>query len=261
MPETDIDLRHGAYQDVLSDITADLIVTSPPYNIGSGGAKSDGQRKYGRFDRKSYGGITGYKDNLPELVYQEQQEQFLVWAAEHLSERGVLVYNHKPRRKNGSMIHPAAWFLRAEVTERLTLMEEVIWDRTSTHNHCRQLLFPQTERLYVFRRADGKYPLNNTPDLPFRGDIWRMPRPHKLNGHACPFPIQLAEAAIAAWSRPGDTVADPYAGSATTAIAAHNMGRNFVGAELGADYHADALNRIETETSWKREADDAERVA
>jgi modification methylase len=251
MSETIIDLRQGKYQTVLHDAKADLIVTSPPYNIGSTGERKDGFRSSGKPDPKSYGGITGYEDDLDEATYQDQQTEFVMWAAEHLTENGVLVYNHKPRRKNGAMIHPILWLCRPEVTRVLTLMEEIVWDRSSTHNHCPQLMWQQTERLYVFRRADGKYPLRNTSDLDFRNDLWKVNRPAKRNGHACPFPVPLAEACVKAWSIPGDTVMDPYAGSGTTAIAAHNLGRNFIGAEFGKQYHKDALKRIAEETSFR----------
>ncbi|GAG49666.1 unnamed protein product, partial [marine sediment metagenome] len=141
------DIRLGNYADVLGEVQADLIFTSPPYNIGSKQSRKDGRRKYGEYDPKSYGAITDYPDSLPENEYQDQQEAFFLWVADHLTENGTLVYNHKPRRRNGSMIHPAAWFLRPEVTKVLTLMEEVVWDRGSTHNHSNRLMWPQTERL------------------------------------------------------------------------------------------------------------------
>lgn len=243
--DNNIDIRLGTWDTVLSDVTASLIFTSPPYNIGSKQARSDGNRKSGKFDPKSYGGITGYSDSLPEDVYQDQQAEFLIWCAEHLAEDGVLVYNHKPRRSNGAMIHPAAWFLRPEVARVLTLMEEVIWDRGGTHNHARQLMWPHTERLYVFRRADGRYPLDNTGDLPQRSDVWRIPLNSRgTMGHACPFATELADAVISAWSKPGDTVCDPYTGSGTTAVSAHRLGRNFVGSEKLEKYHSLAVSRV-----------------
>lgn len=238
------DIRHGAFSAVLSDVRADLIFTSPPYNIGSKAPRKDGQRRYGKFDAKSYGGITGYADALPEDEYQDQQAQFMVWCAEHLAPNGTLVYNHKPRRQNGSMIHPASWFLRPEVSRVLTLMEEVVWDRGSTHNHSRQLMWPHTERLYVFRRADGKYTLDNHSELPQRSDVWRINRPATTGGHACPFSSELAESVIEAWSSPGDLVCDPYTGSGTTAIAAHLLGRSFVGSEQEKKYHKLATQRV-----------------
>jgi DNA modification methylase len=162
--------------------------------------------------------------------------EFLLWAADHLDKSGVLVYNHKPRRRDRRMIHPGEWFLRPEVKDRLVLMEEIIWERGSTHNHGRQLMWPQTERLYVFRRSEDDYKLDNNKSLDFRSDVWRIGRA-VANGHNAPFPLALAMAVIKAWSRPGELVCDPYAGSGTTGVAALKLGRRFAGAERLAKYH------------------------
>ena len=157
-----------------------------------------------------------------------------------MKKSGVLVYNHKPRRKGGRLIHPFEWFARVP---ELTLMEEVIWNRGSTHNHCNRLMWPHTERLYVFRRTDGKYTFQNTGNLDFRSDVWCLSR-GKTNGHNAPFPLVLAEAVINAWSSPGDLVLDPYCGSGTTAVAARGLGRAFLGAEVLKKYHKLATQRL-----------------
>ena len=83
-----------------------------------------------------------------------------------------LVYNHKPRRKNGVMIHPMQWLLQCP---DLTLMEEIVWDRRSTHNHANRLFWGTTERLYVFRKSEGSYRFINTDRLEFRDDHWDIP--------------------------------------------------------------------------------------
>lgn len=228
-------IYHGDYKKLLASIKADLIFTSPPYNIGSKAKRRDGFRKSGKYDPKSYGAIRDYPDNLPEMEYQNQQADFLVWAAGHLTDNGTVVYNHKPRRRDKTMIHPADWFLRPEVKKRLTLMEEIIWDRGSTHNHGSGIMWPQTERLYVFRLTSGEYRLQNSGALNYRADVWRIAR-GKSNGHACPFPIELAKAVITAWSNAGDLVCDPFAGSGTTGRAAHELGRRFMGAEIQKKY-------------------------
>ena len=235
-------IKHGTWQQHLKDITADLIFTSPPYNIGSKAARKDGYRAQGKFDPKSYGGITGYRDNLPEDQYQSEQISFLNRCATVLDDNGVVVYNHKPRRKGGRMIHPMTWISQCE---QLELMEEVIWDRGSTHNHCPQLMWPTTERLYVLKKAGGKYPLRNHSGLDFRSDVWRIPlstKPH--GGHACPFAMTLATAVIEAWSKPGDLVCDPYTGSGTTALAAKMLDRNFFGVEKSKKYLSIAKVRV-----------------
>ncbi|MCP4165671.1 MAG: site-specific DNA-methyltransferase [Chloroflexi bacterium] len=235
-------IKKGTWQRNLKGITADLVFTSPPYNIGSKAARKDGYRAAGKFDPKSYGGITGYADNLPEEKYQAEQVAFLNRCATVLSDDGVVVYNHKPRRKGGRMIHPMSWIGQCE---QLELMEEVVWDRGSTHNHCPQLMWPTTERLYVLKKAGGRYPLRSHSGMEFRSDVWRIPlttRPH--GGHACPFALKLASAVIEAWSSPGDLVCDPYTGSGTTAIAAKELGRDFYGIEKSAKYHAIAKERV-----------------
>jgi modification methylase len=229
----------GDYQDTLAHVSADLIFCSPPYNIGSRQPASTGRRKHGLYDPKSYRAIRDYPDSLPEHEYQDSQEQFLLWAADHLTLNGTLVYNHKPRR-NGRMIHPAEWFCRSTVRARLCLMEEVIWNRGSTHNHCKKMFYPTTERLYVFRRADSGYRLTNTQGL---SDIWTI-LPARRNGHNAPFPSTLAERVIETFSAKGDVICDPYTGSGTTALAAMKLGRRFEGSEILEKYHCMALELL-----------------
>lgn len=240
------ELLCGSYDSTPAHYTGsvDLIFTSPPYNIGSKSPRIDGRRKQGGYDPKSYGGITGYADSLPENTYQDQQVAFLRWCVSMLTDDGVLVYNHKPRRKNMGMIHPMQWILRVP---QLQLMEEVVWDRGSTHNHANRLFWPTTERLYVLRKADGDYRFVNKPELAFRSDVWRIPlssRKATESSHACPFSESLASAVITAFTDPGQLVCDPYTGSGTTAMAAARLGRSFVGTELSKKYHADTSHRL-----------------
>ncbi len=238
-----IRLHCGDYQERLQHVSAQLIVTSPPYNIGSTSPRRDGFRRFGKYDPKSFGAIRDYPDHLPEEVYQDQQRHFLLWCADHLTPHGVLVYNHKPRRKSRAMIHPAQWFLAPEITARLTLMEEIIWHRGSTHNHCPNLMWPTTERLYVFRQTNGIYPLRNHHGLSFRTDCWQVGRA-PVGPHTAAFPVELASAILQTWSQPGALVCDPYMGSGTTALAAFQLRRCFEGAEILLKYYRHARERL-----------------
>jgi DNA modification methylase len=220
----------GDYREVLSNVRPDLIFTSPPYNIGSKGLRRCGDRKNGVYDPKSYSAITDYPDSLPEEEYQRQQHEFLVWCSKRLRRRGVLVYNHKNRRRNKAMISPHVWFGNTG----LTLVDEIVWDRGSTHNHDTTMQWPHTERLYVFRRSQDRHWVfdNKGDDDPFtRSDVWRISR-GKRGWHNCAFPVELADAVIRKYSEPGALVCDPYAGSGTTGIAAGEANRRFIGAEL-----------------------------
>ena len=49
---------------------------------------------------------------------------------------------------------------------------------------------------------------------------------------------------IASFSKPGDTILDPFLGSGTTAVAAKLLGRNYIGVEQDAEYMAMARERL-----------------
>jgi DNA modification methylase len=60
-------------------------------------------------------------------------------------------------------------------------------------------------------------------------------------------PLELMRQIVRDYSRPGDLVCDPVAGLATTGIAAAELGRSFVGAELDADTYQRATRRLRAE--------------
>lgn len=64
------------------------------------------------------------------------------------------------------------------------------------------------------------------------------------NGHPAPYPTELAERLVRLFSFVGDTVLDPFAGTATTSIAAMNAGRNSIANELEPRYLAMAKERL-----------------
>ena len=57
-------------------------------------------------------------------------------------------------------------------------------------------------------------------------------------------PVWLMRAIVRDYSKPGDLVVDPFAGSGSTLIAAADEGRRAIGAEIDAEHHAKALTRI-----------------
>ncbi|WP_433498805.1 DNA-methyltransferase [Sphaerimonospora sp. CA-214678] len=76
------------------------------------------------------------------------------------------------------------------------------------------------------------------------GDVWTIStRPYR-GAHYAPFPIDIPLRAIAAGCRPGGIVLDPFAGAATTALAARQLGRQFIGIELNIDHCALAKARL-----------------
>lgn len=82
----------------------------------------------------------------------------------------------------------------------------------------------------------------------WRRDIVKFTPVIKINskgenilGHTAPFPEDIPEMAIKFFSYPNEIVLDPFAGSFTTAIVAHNLGRIGVGIELNKDRFREAI--------------------
>ncbi len=62
--------------------------------------------------------------------------------------------------------------------------------------------------------------------------------------HPAPFPLELAERLIRMFSFVGDTVFDPFMGTATTNTAASKWGRNSIGIEIDEHYFQFARRRL-----------------
>jgi site-specific DNA-methyltransferase (adenine-specific) len=75
-----------------------------------------------------------------------------------------------------------------------------------------------------------------------------MPPPsrrEKLHGrHPTQKPLRLVRRALLACTQEGDLVFDPFSGSGTTGVAAKELNRSFVGAELEGEYARLAARRI-----------------
>lgn len=63
-------------------------------------------------------------------------------------------------------------------------------------------------------------------------------------GHCAVFPTELPAWFIKLFTKKGDLILDPFAGSGTTAVAALKLGRRFIGIEQSAEYCAIAEKRI-----------------
>ena len=74
--------------------------------------------------------------------------------------------------------------------------------------------------------------------------IWNDVRGASTKDHPAPFPVELAERLIRMFSFVGDTVFDPFTGTASTQVAARQCGRSSVGVEVEPAYHAMAKARL-----------------
>lgn len=75
--------------------------------------------------------------------------------------------------------------------------------------------------------------------------IWRFPTVSaKKIGHPAPFPLELPKRLIEFYSFEKDIILDPFMGSGTSALAALELKRDFIGYEINGDYIKLAKKRI-----------------
>ena len=74
--------------------------------------------------------------------------------------------------------------------------------------------------------------------------IWNDVRGASTKNHPAPFPAELAERLIRMFSFVGDTVFEPFTGTASTQVAARQCGRSSIGVEVEPTYHAMAKARL-----------------
>ena len=225
-----IDLRQGdclELMDILikQGVRVDVIITSPPYNIGKMHSNST--------QHGSYAG-----NDMPEEEYQKWQIDFLEKCFEILQPGGSLFYNHKIRIKDGCGIHPFCWISKTD----FTFKQEITWDMGKSANSDKIRFFPYSERIYWLTKSP-KTKLHNAKSL---SDVWRCVPTHKRKdvGHIAVMPIEICDNILQAF--PDEVlVLDPFMGSGSTGIACINTNRNFIGMELDENYFNIAKNRIE----------------
>lgn len=91
-----------------------------------------------------------------------------------------------------------------------------------------------------------------TPAMRYHNNIFNYAVGRINVAHPATFPIKLAKDMIYTYTREGQTVFDPFAGSGTTNIAAFELDRGAIGIEIVDEYAAIARKRLNTAMSQKR---------
>lgn len=203
----------------INDDSIDLIITSPPYNLGK--IHHTGSNRF-----KSY---CEYNDNMPEDLYQAWQLKILSECFRILKPNGSMWYNHKNRIKEGKQITPYEWLLKTN----FTIKQEVIWQNGS-QNFDKIRFYPMTERVYWLAKSPQTKMFNsiNHHDF-FNRSEWQ---PVKTKGnHKRAFPIKMCEDIIDCFPD-SQIVFDPFMGSGTVAQASKNKGKDYLGFEISKEY-------------------------
>lgn len=211
----------------LPDKCIDLVVTSPPYNIGE--THHTGSKRF-----KAY---NSHNDDMPEEQYQKWQIELLNEIYRVLKENGSCFYNHKNRIKNGLQISPYEWLLKT----KLNIKQEIVWFNGSQNfDKCR--FYPMTERVYW---------LSKERETLFRNNInhhdlfqWTPEGTEKQFKRA--FPIKMVEDIVSCFPE-NCLVFEPFSGSGTTAIACHRLKRRFICIEKDPEYAKASIKRLENE--------------
>ena len=208
----------------LPDNSVDLIITSPPYNLGN---KHHTGNKYHK----------SYNDDLPEQEYQTQQIQVLNECFRILKSTGSIIYNHKNRIKNGKQITPYEWLLKTN----FIIKQEIVWINRS-QNFDKIRFYPFTERLYWLAK-DSKTKLFNAINHydVFNWNEWKPVGTKQI--HTRSFPLKMIDDLLLCFPKATE-VMDCYMGIGTVGIACKNINRNFIGIELDENYYKIATERI-----------------
>lgn len=237
----------------IPDEFVDLTVTSPPYDT-----------------LRSYNGhltwdFEKFKEVACELYRVTKNGGIVVWIVGDETRRGS---------ESGSSFKQALYFMQCG----FLMHDTMIWQKICPFQHKNRYIQsfeymfvlsknkpPKTANLICDRKnkwggtavhGSARQPDGTTKPLSAkqkskkikecgaRYNIWNMPG-DKANrtGHPAVFPVQLAIDHIATWSNEGDIVLDPFMGSGTTAIAAIETNRHYIGFEVVPEYYQICINR------------------
>jgi adenine-specific DNA-methyltransferase len=235
----------------LPDDSVDLVVSSPPYNLG---------KEYeARRALQSY--ISDQTNVLRECVRILKNTGSLFWQVGSFSDDGALIpldIRFFPVLESLRMIprNRIAWIRQHGLHARKKFSaryETILWF-TKTNNYKFNLdaiRVPQKWQNKKHFQGDKKGEYSCNPDGKNPGDVWvfqNVKHNHEEQTiHPCQFPEDLIARIVLATTDKGDTVLDPYMGTGTVAVVARDHGRHFIGAEVDPKYHRVALRRLKGE--------------
>ena len=238
----------------------DLIITSPPYNIGK-----------------------EYETKTSIEKYLETQEQIIRQLIRVLSDKGSLCWQVGNFVEKGEIFPLDIYYYQIFKKYGLKLRNRIIWhfghglhaSKRFSGRYETILWFTKTDN-YIFNLDPVRVPAKYPGKLHFKGpnkgkpsgnplgknpsDIWRIVikdwenelwdipnvksnHPEKTE-HPCQFPIELVERCILALTNEDSWVLDPFAGVGSTVIAAIKNKRNCVGIEKESNYCKISYKRI-----------------
>jgi modification methylase len=221
----------------LPDASVDLVVTSPPYNLknSTGNGMKDGRG--GKWSNAALiNGYSHYNDNMPHDEYVKWQRACITEMLRVIPDDGAIFYNHKWRVQGGLLQD------RHDIVSGFPVRQIIIWKRKGGINFNPGYFLPTYEVIYLIAKPEFRLAKKANA----HGDIWEFGQESK-NKHPAPFPVALIERIIS--STNAKIVLDPFMGSGTTALAAKNLDRNFIGIDISPESCEIALQRLKNPLS------------
>lgn len=219
---------------------ADICFTSPPYNSGNGGYKTDYYGKTKNFYRLK-------NDNRSE----EEWIQFCNNILENIgyivsSDESPVVWNvmYNSNCRNGYGINMFAG------CHQFKVKETICWDKKHGFPSASKGILSRNWEL-VFVLSKGKKYFSTQSDHEVRFNKWDIKSPKQNNDNKATFPVELAEKAIKDFSIVGHKMVDPFCGSGTTLIACEKTDRICFGMEIDPHYCSVIIKRWEEFTGKK----------
>lgn len=235
----------------IPDESLQLVVTSPPYNIGK-----------------------EYEKKLHLDVYLEEQRQIITECVRALSPKGSICWQVGNYVDKGAIIPLDAVLYPIFSRLGLRMRNRIIWH--FEHGlHCSRRFSGRYETIIWFTKSDayifnldpvrvpqkypgkkyfkgpkaGQYSCNPLGKNP--GDLWVIPNVKsnhvEKTEHPCQFPVELIERLVLSLTNENDWVFDPFLGTGTSVIAAIRHRRRGAGAETVPKYVDLARDRIRQE--------------
>ena len=224
----------------IPDNYIDLIVTSPPYNVGKNYGEANDNLEYDDYIEFTYNWLrkcySWAKDdgrlcmNIPIDTGKGVQRSLgadITCIAKDVgwNYRTTIVWNEGNISKSsarGSFMSASSPHVISPV-ELIVVMYKKQWKKT-----CR-----------------GKSDTSKDEFMDWTNGIWTFPGESKKRiGHPAPFPTELPKRCIKLFSYIDDVVLDPFMGSGTTLIAAKMLNRKSMGIEISGEFCELAFRRI-----------------
>ena len=227
----------GDCLEVMKDIpdkSVDLVLTSPPYNMGKG--KSLGYQPLSTIGQKFYG---DYADDKTDGEYIDWCISVI---RECLRVSRYVFWNVQFTRSTRNMIFVL------QQSFKNNLKDIFIWQKQSVTSITARDGGMAKGWEYVFMLGENNlstFKYNNFPENGYVSNIATWYKKESFPEHHATFTVEMAKYFCEYFAKKSDLILDPFFGSGTTGVAAKLLGRQFIGIEISEKYCEIAQKRID----------------